>query len=267
MTTDPELSARDLILALIDSANRESLSARYFVAAGDLFAIDPRSVRVALGRLVKDGSLQQSARGIYQLGSRGGTLHRLVRNWSRVEASVKPWSGRWLAVFVAHLARSNRTSLRGRERALRLFGFAEPTAGLWVRPDNLVIEADALRDGLIELGLEPAAVSCHVSELFPEDVIRPHLWNVAALEDRYRQNISTIESSVQRCKSFTEEEVGRETLQIGRAVTRDILLDPLLPEALVDVALRRQMVEAMRGYDRLGKTFWRNFEARHNTVS
>ena len=86
-------SARELILTLIDSAASKTLSARYFVAAGELFEVDPRSIRVALGRLVKDGSLVQVERGTYSLGSRGGTLHRLVRNWSRVESSLKPWRG------------------------------------------------------------------------------------------------------------------------------------------------------------------------------
>ena len=54
-----------------------------------------------------------------------------------------------------------------------------------------------------------------------------------------------------------------ETLLVGRAVTRDILLDPLLPEALVNTALRREMIEAMRAYDRRGKAFWRNFLRTH----
>ena len=36
------------------------------------------------------------------------------------------------------------------------------------------------------------------------------------------------------------------------------------PETLVDADLRHRMIEAMRGYDRRGKAFWRNFLARHN---
>ena len=91
----PSLSARELILTLIDSTTRATMSARYFVAAGEVFNIDQGSIRVALGRLVKDGSLNQSGRGLYQLGTRAGTLHRLVRNWSKVESSVKPWTGNW----------------------------------------------------------------------------------------------------------------------------------------------------------------------------
>ena len=50
------LSARELILTLIDSAASQSLSARYFVAAGQLFDMDSGSMRVALGRLVREGA-------------------------------------------------------------------------------------------------------------------------------------------------------------------------------------------------------------------
>ncbi len=262
----PSLSARDLILTLIDSASRRTLSARYFVAAGDLFSMDQSSVRVSLARLVKDGSLRQSGRGQYQLGSRGGTLHRLVRNWAKVESSVKPWTGNWVSVLTAHLPRSDKTSLRGRERALRLFGFAQPQLGLWVRPDNLQLELAPLRDALVDLGLEAQALTCCISQLAPHNAVDYALWDRDSLEQRYRGNLKALAESVNSLTDKTEAEAGRETLLLGRAVTRDILLDPLLPEEMVDVQLRGQMVEAMREYDQLGKVFWRGFEVAHNSA-
>ncbi|MEM7100105.1 MAG: PaaX [Pseudomonadota bacterium] len=261
------LTARTLILTLIDSARRETLSARYFVAAGELFGLDSTSVRVALGRLVKDGSLRQRGRGVYELGSRSGTLHRLVRNWARVEASTKTWKGDWVGVFVAHLSRSNKTALRGRERALRLFGFAEPQPGLWVRPDNLVLKQAELRSSLLELGLDARALTYTISELAPTEAVRFTLWDRDGLEAQYRKNLTMLAESTERFEHLNEEDVGRETLTLGRAVTRDILLDPLLPSEMVDIELRAKMVAAMRAYDRLGKDFWRRFEATHNARS
>lgn len=255
-------------MTLIDSATQQILSARYFVAAGALFGIDQSSVRVALGRLVKDGSLQQSGRGLYQLGSRGGALHRLVRNWARVESSVKPWTGQWLAVFSAHLSRQDKTALRGRERALRLFGFAQPEIGLWIRPDNLVLELTSLREALIDLGLEPAALTYTMTDLAPKDTVDYGLWDRSGLAERYRRNHNWLKEShallAMAADERANEEIGRTTLLLGRAVTRDILLDPLLPQEMVDVSLRQQMVEEMRRYDRLGKNFWRHFEVQHN---
>ena len=55
-----------------------------------------------------------------------------------------------------------------------------------------------------------------------------------------------------------------ETLFLGRAVTRDILLDPLLPDELVDAGLRKAMVDAMQRYDRRGRAFWREFYRSYN---
>ena len=131
------LSARELILTLIDSSAVESLTARYFVAAGALFEMDPGSIRVALARLLRDASLIRARRGSYALGSRAGTLHSLVRNWAQVEDSLKNWTGGWLSVYASHLPRSDKTRVRNAERALRLFGFADLRSGLWIRPDNL----------------------------------------------------------------------------------------------------------------------------------
>lgn len=263
----PMLSARDLILTLIDSANRWTLSAKYFVAAGALYGIDQSSMRVALGRLVKDGSLEQAGRGAYKLGSRGGTLHRLVRNWSKVESSVKPWKGGWTGVFTANLKRSDRASLRSRERALKLFGFAEPETGLWVRPDNLTLGSSDLRAALLELGLESEALTYQIAAFTPADSIRFDLWPIKDLERRYRDNLVALSDSTTRLAQASEEELGRETLLLGRAVTRDILLDPLLPPEMIDVSLRKEVVQAMRAYDKMGKQFWRNFEATHNQRS
>jgi phenylacetic acid degradation operon negative regulatory protein len=258
------LSARELILALMDSTAARTLSASYLIAAGRLFDMDPGSVRVALARLVRDGSLENEERGTYGLGSRAGTLHTLVRNWSRAETAVRAWRGGWLAVLVAHLSRRDKTRVRGTERALSLFGFAEAQAGFWIRPDNLSHELDAARHALIQLGLDEQAVALRISELAPSQAIDPtRLWDREGLERRYRRNLERLGQSRERLAELDDAEAARETLLIGRQITRDILLDPLLPEELVDAALRGRMMAAMRDYDRLGRDYWREFYRRH----
>lgn len=257
------ISARELILTLIDSA-AGSLTASYFVSAGELFQMDSGSIRVALARLIRDGSLKQVERGVYGLGSRGGTLHSLVRNWSHVEMSLKPWGGGWLGVFTAHLGRGNKTQVRSRDRALTLFGFAALEAGFWVRPDNLVADLPSLQTSLRELGLDEAAFACVMAELIPEANIQPRLlWDRDLLERRYRDHSRALSESMARLPALDGVAAAKETLLIGRAVTRDILLDPLLPPELVNASLRHEMIEAMRAYDRQGKAFWREFLASH----
>lgn len=252
------LSARELILTLIDSAASQSLSARYFVAAGQLFDMDSGSMRVALGRLVREGALRQQERGLYALGSRGGTLHRLVRSWRQVESSVKPWQGGWLAVLSAHLPRSDRKWLRRRARALSLFGFAEARAGLWVRPDNLVAGTHDVHLALLDLGLDPEALVFTLTDLYPREAFdAADLWDREPIERTYQKHIKALADSTRRLSGCDDEQAAKEILLLGRVVTRDILLDPLLPEALVDTSLRQQMVNDMRAYDRWGKPFWR----------
>ena len=264
MTTDNPLSARELILALMDSTSAHTLSASYLIAAARLFEMDPGSVRVALARLVREGSLTGAGRGRYGLGSRAGTLHTLVKNWSRTEASLVDWQGDWLSVLVGHLARSNKAAVRGNERALGLFGFAEMAAGLWVRPANLARTLDQVRADLLELGLVPGSLCAQISQIAPPEQLDPQaLWQTDALTARYNSNVEKLEASKARLQGFDEAGAARETLLIGREVTRDILLDPLLPDALVDADARRRMIDAMRDYDRIGKAYWREFFQQH----
>jgi phenylacetic acid degradation operon negative regulatory protein len=261
---DTRLSARELILTLMDSTAAETLSAAYLVAAGALFDMDPGSIRVALARLVRDGSLTAVERGRYGLGSRGGRLHALVRNWWRAESGLKPWAGDWLAVLTGHLARANKTTVRGNERALRLLGFAEAAPGLWARPANLTRTLDDVRRDLLELGLDPQGICAGAAAFAPDDVIdAAALWDTKGLRRRYQENRQLLARSTDRLADLDDDTAARETLLVGRRVTRDILLDPLLPDELVDGTARRAMIDAMRDYDRIGKACWRDFFNRH----
>lgn len=254
------LSARELVLSLADSAREPRLSVARLVAAAELLDIDAGAVRVALARLVKQGVLEQAARGLYRIGRHGGELHRRVQAWDRVEDQVRRWDGRWLAVLTAQLGRSDKASLRARERALRLKGFAAAEPGLFVRPNNLRGGLAALREELVSLGLDSEALVLVIDQADPARPFEPsRLWDTAALERRYADNRRRLETSSARVAELDVQSAARETLLVGRAVMHDILIDPLLPETLVDVAARTRMIESMRAYDRLGKRCWRAF--------
>ena len=266
-TRSRPLSARELILTLMDSSTSESLGARFFVAAGELFQMDPGGIRVALARLVQDGSLSAYQRGRYRLASRAGTLHQLVRSWSKIEASLGAWHGGWLTIFVGHLARADKTRVRSNERALHLYGFAPAQTGLWIRPDNLLLPLADLREALLHLGLSEASWLARVSEFepagFPDAA---EMWNIMALEKLYQANIDALAASGESLARQDANAAARETLLLGRQITRDILLDPLLPDQLIDGDLRRRMISAMHDYDRIGKAFWRSFFERHDNA-
>lgn len=256
------LSARELILALTDSSREEILLASYFIAAGQLFEMDAGAIRVALARLVKEAALQPAGRGRYQRRNRGGELHSMVRGWAEVEQGLKDWNGHWLGAGISHLGRTNSTRVRARERALRLLGFAALNPGLWIRPANLTASVSQVHSRLAQLGLEADAILMHLSELVPAQSLTG-LWSVTELETRYQQNLELLATSESRLQTMNDRQAARETLLIGRKVTRDILLDPLLPAQLLDTGLRRQMISAMKAYDRIGKSLWRAFYQQH----
>ena len=109
-----------------------------------------------------------------------------------------------------------------------------------------------------ELGLDEQALTATLADIEPAGALQPEsLWDRKALEQRYVAQLEALAESTVRLSGLESVAAATETLLVGRAVTREILLDPLLPEELVDTDLRRQLVEAMRRYDRAGKTFWR----------
>jgi phenylacetic acid degradation operon negative regulatory protein len=267
MSRERSLSARELILALVDSAAQPTLSASYFVAAAELMGLDAGNVRVTLARLVRDGTLASAGRGVYERGERRVTIKRLVRGWAEVESNLTRWSGGWRAVSIAHLGRRDRSRLRSRERALSLLGFASSAAGLWLRPDNLQTPLPALRQQLVDLGLDDNAPLLAISAAEPAHAVDPaSLWPRRQLETGYRRNLERLAASAARLPDLDDDDAARETLLLGRAVTRAILLDPLLPAELVDAELRGELISAMRRYDRIGKRLWGAFYSRHEVA-
>ena len=259
----PRLSARELILALFDSADAPELTAAYLIAAGRLFDVDANAIRVAIARLAKNDVLVTRGRARYGLGATGRAVYQRVQAWADVGRSVVPWNGgSWLAVSVGHLKRSAKTAVRARERALRLHGFSKAPSGLWVRPDNLAGAADALHARLIALGLDRQAHLFCISAQVPADALDPSaLWDIVALEGGYAARTEQLAASTTRVAGLAAPDAARETLQLGRAVTRDILMDPLLPEQMIDTAARARMVTAMTRYNRLGRRCWAVFAA------
>ncbi len=255
-------SAPDLILSIADSVSRPTLTSAQLIAAGALFGIDSRAIRVALTRLTRNGVLQALERGEYGLGPKGDRMHAAVVAWDGLEDTVKPWTRGWIAVHTGPLKRGDRSAVRARERAMRLKGFAPLESGLWIRPDNLTDSIDDVRSALVSLGLDDRARVLLVMQLSPHSPgAIERLWDRKRLERGYRQNIDRLAASTARVKRMSVGDAARETLMVGRSVTSAILLDPLLPQELVDVALRKRLNSDMRDYNRLGRNAWKAFYA------
>ncbi|MEQ9661921.1 MAG: hypothetical protein RLN87_05140 [Parasphingopyxis sp.] len=254
------MTARRLILSLLNAVGTQRLTAAQMVAAARAFEIEDAAMRMAATRLTKQGLIESPERGAYVSGTSARELRDQVRGWRDVRARRTDWNGDWLAMPGGHLGRTDRKRLAARDRALRLYGFAEAETGLWVRPANLVFELEALRSRLVALGLDGGALLWRISEqASAEGAGFAGLWDRGALESGYREMIAALDESSARLDALPHGEAAREALLLGQAAIRRINLDPLLPDAMVDTALFDRLVAAMEAYDRRGKHAWAAF--------
>ena len=255
------VSAKSLALDLLST-----MPPRYPVAVGALLhgatvlGIGANSMRVALARLRARGLVESDERGLYRLSSSAEPVNRMVRSWRSVEQSVTEWDGSWLAIDISGLPRGDRKRSRACDRALRLLGFEALTPALRIRPGNLEGGLGAVRERLAVLGFVPTPMTFELTALDDErETHARSLWNVDALEAGYRASRDRLVASSERLASLSEIEAMAETFRFGGEAVRRIVLDPLLPEPIIDTAARRALVEAMRDYDRLGRACWKTW--------
>lgn len=258
------MSPRSLILDLLSTVRRGSMPVGALVEAGALFGLASGTVRVALARLLAAGRVERDARGRYRLGQAAAPIQRAVEGWRRLEGQTLPWDGRWWAVHTpAASPPSPRSERRAHDRALRLLGLRELSPGLCVRPANLVGGCEALRTQLTAMGLAPGALVFGLDALDPETEARARgLWDVAALRQGYRRSLEALEQSERRLAGLSESEAMRESFLVGGRMIQQLVLDPLLPEEILDPAERHALVQAMRRYDRRGRACWAKLMAR-----
>jgi phenylacetic acid degradation operon negative regulatory protein len=253
----PSPTARSLILDLLSTVPRGSVPVRALLRAAGLFGLGANAVRVALARLRSQGLVASDARARYRLAAGAQAVQRQVRSWRRLDELTRTWSGAWLAVHTGALGRSDRPALRRRERALAFLGFHELDPGLAVRPDNLAESSDGLRERLFGLGLETGALVCTLGSLDAERERRARaLWRADALRDGYRAMSFRLRRSEKDLATLPRERAMTESFLLGGEAIRLLVFDPLLPDELVPGGERRELLERMRSYDRLGREAW-----------
>lgn len=252
-----KLNARHLVLDLLLAAQGQPLTAREAIAACRIFEISENSVRVALVRLSADGLILAAGRGSYQLAPAAMELAGDVATWRSAEQRLRAWSGNYLVIHTGHLGRSDRTALRYRERALSMLGFCELERDLYVRPDNLVADLDAIRHRLTVLGMADAAPLFVGSQWSREDQTRLNtLWDGRKLNQQYRQLHEQLTTWMANADSLEPEVAARECFLMGSKAIRAVVYDPLLPEPLVDAQARQTFLDTVRAYDQLGHRIW-----------
>jgi phenylacetic acid degradation operon negative regulatory protein len=248
---------RRIILELLTAAHPSASPVARLVEACEVVGVDGNNVRVILARLVAAGIVEIAERGVYRLGRAAQPLTEQVLSWRDLDKQVRRWDGSWAFVQLAHLARSDRSAQRRRDRALSLFGFRELERGLCVRPDNLVGGVPWLRDRLVAVGLDDTAIVTRASELDATTDARARtLWDADKLTQSYRQTAERIERWLVAAADLPPHAAAREAFWFGGDVLRQLMFDPRLPEPLVDVAARKTLVDAARRLDASGRRIW-----------
>ena len=260
MTSDANPAPRHLLMNLLRAADSGSLSAAEAVAAGELFGISGNATRVALARLAAAGLVDATTRGTYRLGQAGIALDTEVSSWRDAESRVVAWSGKWIAVLTAGLPRTDRAAWRARDRALSLLGLRELDSGLFVRPDNLQGGVDSVRARLAALGVgeETPVFGADRFDRAREQQAR-RLWDAGELTRRYRDGGTKLRSWLKRAPILSGGVAAKESFLLGDRAIRQLVFDPLLPDPLIDVALRRSYRNAVIEFDQAGRAIWSAF--------
>ena len=260
--TPEDLSARSLILSLLSSAGSRQQSIGELIRAGDLFNIEPSTIRVAVTRLQKDGFLESVSRGVYRPGPKVKRLIQRLQSWKEAASRTHDWNGDWLAVMTSHLGRTDRKQVRARERALRLNGYRLTDLGIWVRPANLVSPLQAHRKDMVAIGLDKDAMVTQLTDI----AVHPpqkwqRLWSAGKLNASYAAALDAMRASRARLPGLDLPEAAFETLMVGQSVIQTINFDPLLPAEICNADLFEDMVEGMIAYNDIGVALWRDYQA------
>ncbi len=259
------LTARELVIDFLSNRYPREMSAAEILGVGAALGFTEQSLRMALTRLVEGAVAANTGRGLYRLSGSGEAMRLEVRKWRNLDDLAKPWSGAWIGVFDAGITRSDRAALRRHERAMRLRGFRELQAGLWIRPANLRDSVGELRDQLRALGLHPAALVVGLNDLDDDSRARATtLWDTAAMLATYRALADELLASKTRLERLPLDAAAAESMVLGRDVIRHINLDPVLPEELMPQRAVKNLISTMSDYDQQARQIWRRFMRAHS---
>ncbi len=253
---------KNLILDLMLAAGDKPLSARDAILAGALFQISDNSLRVTLARLSAAGLIETAERGAYRLGPAATDLAGEVASWRTLESRLRTWQGSYIVVHCGALGRHDRAAPQRRERALQMMGFRLLERGLYIRPDNIESDLDAVRQHLYKLGLDHEAAVFRASGLDParESIVR-QLWDGQALTQSYRHLRVELEQWLIGAEQLPLDAAARESFLLGGKAIHHLVFDPLLPEPFVDSQARHVFIQTVHHFDATGRAIWARFFA------
>ena len=218
---DAPLTARSVLASTLLGADPPELPVAHLVRVASLFGINGNRARVALSRMVASGEATTDGAGRYRLT--GALLARQQRQAQSRAGRMRRWRGDWMVAVVA--AEAGRAAPRGaRHRAsLRAARLAELREGVWMRPDNLAVDPDALQ---AEFG---ADLHRFVSRPAGDPAaLAAQLWDLPA----WSQRAGDLQAGLDALPPDVPEDLAPGFV-LSASVLRHLQADPLLPPELL----------------------------------
>jgi phenylacetic acid degradation operon negative regulatory protein len=244
------LSARSVMASLLLGRRPPEAPVADLVRWCELFGVAEGTARVALHRMVAKGEIV-AADGVYRLAG------RLAGRQSRQATSLKPqlqeWSGEWrVSVVVAR--RRDAPTRAGLRDAMRRLHFAERREGVWLRPDNLVLDVP-----------EAVVRQCDWLTARPDGdpvALADRLFDPARWARRALALGARLAEMTDRLGSH-EPELVADAFVAGAATLQHIGSDPLLPPELVPAdwpgaRLRSEYARYQRAFDAAARRWFRS---------
>ncbi len=137
------LTARSVLASALLGEEPPQLPVSHLVHLAGLFGINENRARVALSRMAAAGEVTTDGSGRYRLA--GHLLARRDRQVTSRQGGTGPWDGSWRMVVVTASGQA-ADDRAARRRSLGLARLAEQREGVWLRPDNIVLQPDPAGD-------------------------------------------------------------------------------------------------------------------------
>ncbi len=246
---------KDLIMGLLRAAAPEPLSIKVLMNGGSIFGFNGNQIRVAVTRLCQAQQLSCQERGIYELSVLCQESALLSRDWHLGEGRLRDWDGSWHTVIIPPALERSRH--RRALQALHHLGFRLGFRSLYLRPNNLWLDTEQVRQRLWGLGLD---ASCQLweSRAFSVDLVKDleALWGHEGWDKAHQSARQQLECSLLNLLKLPSDEQLRESFILGGESIRLLVTDPLLPPEIADCKERRLHTEMMKQYNHAGRELW-----------
>jgi phenylacetic acid degradation operon negative regulatory protein len=251
------MTPRRLIFGILQVAPQESVSIKTLIAVGGLFGFSANTIRVTALRLIRNGAIENGARGQYRIISDASAVTRFITGWRLGESRIIPWDGGWTCCFLPKNQSRQKTK---NQKVLSLLGFKEGMPKFWIRPNNLSMGFDDLKMVLFYFGLDKKA-ELFTAHQFSENITgqwKRLLWPVKEVEKKQNNLAEKLKASGDHIDALSFDDALVETYLLGSEAIHMLLTDPLLPPEIMPNTSRLTLTRSMLEYDALGKEIWRS---------